>query len=204
MRSGIPYFGYVGAFCAVLAACLIASCKTPAVIDRSMAAPLANDATAFVSGCGNPPAVGVAYCRKQVGQATDRDAVTFYAPPGDCGADKCSFVMILFPTGEPTFSVGIPKDKTSVSVKLSDLTKKPNFDINDRGWWPFVIQTKWKDGDGDIRTTVQEGEIRLRVTAVGYVPLHEVKEDPAYGWQWTDSARLFRMTTAGRAWVGTP
>lgn len=177
-------------------------CTVPRVVDKSANAAEAGDATALVSGCGGQPVPGYVYCRKKEGQITSVDKVTFYGPVGNCERDHCTFITILFPTGEPSHSVVIPKDKTSVSVGWEKLTKRNTFEKLDRGFWPFLVKTYWTDSDGDERLTVQEGELRLRVYDKNYQPLNSLKESPDWGWQWENSGKLFRMTTAGRSWVG--
>ncbi len=181
----------------------VLSCAVPAVIDPSMNAAEAGDATAIVQGCGSQPIVGYAYCRKNAGDITSIDKLTFFGPEGSCDRDDaCTFILIFFPDGTPTLGLSIPKDENSVSVNWSDLTKKQKFDENDRGFWPFVIRTLWKTENDVERETIQEGEIRLRVLNTGYTPLHETAESPHWGWAWKAGDRVFKMTTAGRAHVG--
>lgn len=180
----------------------LAACKTsPTVVDSSMSAMASGDATALISGCGSQPIVGYAYCRVGEGAATNQQAVTFYGPPASCKEGPCTSILIFSPTGDPTYSVSIARDKTAVSVPLSDLTHKPAFEKLDRGYWPFVTKTRWTDDQGLEHETTQEGEIRLRVLSASYVPLNEAKDNPAFGWEWVDAGHTFKMSTAGRAHV---
>jgi len=183
--------------------CLGASdCSTPAMIDKTANAASMGDATAFMSGCGSTPIPGYVYCRKKEGAITSVDKVTFYGPKGTCDRDNCTFITIYFRTGEPRLSLAIPKDKTYVSATFKQLTRRDRFEKFDRGYWPVLMKTYWIDDDDDERETVQEGEIRLRVYGTGYAPLHEIRNNPNFGWGWKLNGRVFKLTTAGRAYTG--
>ena len=173
----------------------VIACAVPSVIDSSMNAAEAGDATALVQGCGSRPIVGYVYCRKRAGDVTSIDKLRFFGPKG-------ALVEIFYPDGEPTLSLRIPDNQNSVVVFFKDLTKKDRFDTFDRGFWPFLITTTWKTENDVKRKTVQQGEIRLRVYNPRYTPLHESGDSDVWGWAWKHGGRVFKLSTAGRAYVG--
>jgi hypothetical protein len=162
----------------------------------------ANDATVMISGCGSQPVVGYTYCRVEEGQAGDL-SLTLHAPPVKCRSRPCVSFRIFYPSGHPTEGVTVPDGQTAVTIPWKNLLQRDTFGVGDRGFWPVVMEWKWLDAQGNEHTSVAEGEIRLRVLSRGYEPLHEVTDHPAFAWRWTDSGHEFRLSTAGRASVGS-
>lgn len=194
--------GYASIVLAALLTLGASNCTRGVRLDTAMAAVDAGDFTAIVEGCGHQPVVGYTYCRKQEGEATN-DKITFIAPPSSClGSEPCSSLKVFYPDGSPTLGLDFPKKTGRLAIGWSDLTKKPTFDSGDRGFWPFVTTVRYLGEDGKERTSVAEGEIRLRVYRNGYLPLNEVREDQAYAWKWASGGFIYRMTTGARAYAG--
>lgn len=168
--------------------------------DPLSTAQYAGDKTALIEGCGHQPVAGYTYCRVFEGGATNQSLV-FLAPPVKCLSPTCVYIKVLRPTGEPTLALSFRKGETRMSVPWSDLISRPTFEVEDRGFWPFVYQIKYLDQDGFERTLVTEGEIRLRVLKKDYQPLHETAHDPSFTWEFIEGGSKIKMTTGGRTYV---
>lgn len=185
---------------------------------------VANDATAMVQGCGNPPAVGIAYCRIAAGTSTD-DTIYFVAPPADCKRDACAFLKVFDNTGALIFGAPFQKGETTLGVSWDvllnlkqNVTSVPNvanvasvaaphvFDKSMRGFWSWNIQVYWLDTQGQERSTQAQGDIVLRVYDKTYVPLQAVLDDPNFVWSWqtlwNQKKYNYRATSSLRAYVG--
>lgn len=179
------------------------SCSTAKLMpDSAIAAMDGGDATVIIEGCGSQPVVGYTYCRVGEGD-TSLQSVRLHVPPAQCGQAPCVTWKVFFPNGEPTLGGSVPQGQTSVEISWRDLVKKERFSIGDRGFWPILLEVHWVDRDGRERTSFAEGELRLRVMRQGYLPLHEVREDRAYSWQWASAGFVFKSTTGMRAFAGT-
>jgi hypothetical protein len=158
------------------------------------------DLTALVQGCGNQLVSGYTYCRKMEGDNTNEN-ITFVVPTTKCNQDSCAELKIFFPDGSPTYGYVFKKGETAHRVLWSSLTKKTTFDVDDRGFWPFTYRIKWIDNKGQVRETVTEGEIRLRVLRQGYISLHDVADDMNFVWKFKYDGVEVKMTTGGRTYV---
>lgn len=160
----------------------------------------ANDATVIIEGCGSQPMTGYGYCRMREGDPTVGE-ILVSVPPVDCAAETCAQVTVFFPDGSPSVAYQVPKGQTKIAVKWSELTKGSVFEKNHRGFWPILMRWKWIGPDKREYESLAEGEVRLRVLARDYLPLHELHEDENFVWKWTVMPDHFRMSTAGRASV---
>lgn len=170
-------------------------------IDPSMNAFAANDMTAIIEGCGKPPIVGYTYCRMTEGTAANHE-LTLKVPKSDCDRTECAFYEFISPQGQPAPSGSFEKGKTSVKVLWSDLIGRDHFTKDDRGMWGVRIRWYWIGSDKKEYSTVQEGEVRMRVLPPDYHPLHEEKDSPFFSWKWSDESGRYAVSTAGRAWAG--
>ena len=165
------------------------------------------DLTGIVEGCGNQPIVGYTYCRMVEGDAADQ-SISFIGPPADCNgadgkpADSCVYIQVLNQAGQGPIGVSIPKGQTRVSIPWKTLLGTDKFEIEHRGYWPFVIEVHWRDKDGHDRISRARGEIRLQVYKAGYTPLDKVSGDPNFAWIWVDAGHIYKMTSGLRAYVG--
>jgi len=182
-----------------------ARCAHPVKVqDGSAMASESNDATVIIEGCGNQAVVGYTYCRVPAGSNAETKVVTLIAPPSDCD-DKTSCVSfkVYFPDGsQPAYGIEVPKGQTRVTVAWSKLLNRTTFETADRGFWPVIMTVKWTAPDRQPKQTLVEGELRLRVTNVGYEALNSVEQNENYAWAWNDKQMNYRMTTAGRAYAG--
>lgn len=171
------------------------------VIDDSIAAIDANDATAIVSGCGSQLIVGYLYCRAREGEIISQ-SISLHAPPADCPAETCAYYTILFPNGEPSLEGAFKKGETEVKLSWRDLVKKDRFSVNDRGFWTVLIHWEWQDKNKRRQETYEEADIRLRVYPKNYSPLHEAENHPLFAWEWVQDQMRAKVTTKGRAYTG--
>jgi hypothetical protein len=182
--------------------CLGGSCARGIRPDQAIAAIAAGDYTALIEGCGNQLVSGYTYCRKVDGVSTD-ELLYFVAPATEClSKTSCVSFKVFNPDGSVAFGGEVPRGTTRVAIKWSDLTKKPVFTNQDRGFWQFIYDIKWLDLDGNERMTRSLGEIRLRVLPKTYLPLNEVSSDPNFVWQWSENGVVVKMTTGARTYVG--
>lgn len=175
-------------------------CAHKVALDQSAFAIEANDATVVIEGCGSQPVVGYTYCRFREGAPTT-GFLSLLAPNADCNADSCVSFQVFFPAGTPALGISVPKGQNRAKLLLKDLVKRDTFQKDDRGFWPVLMSVKFMGSDGNEHEMRAEGEIRMRVLAAKYTPLQEVENDPNYVWQWSEGKTVFKMTTAGRAWV---
>lgn len=168
------------------------------VIDDSMAAPLANDVTVVISGCGHQPIVGYTHCRVMEGPI-EGQIVTIHGPASECQRDNCVFWEIFLPDGMPSMSGAFNKKETRVSIPWKDIVKGNDFLAEQRGFYGVRLKWYWVGADGRERFSFADGEIRLRVLKKEYTPLHDSKESPFFAWSWVDDAGMYHMTTSGRA-----
>lgn len=80
----------------------------------------AGDATAMVQGCGNNPAVGIAYCRVSEGKSSD-EMLYFIAPPADCNRSACAYLKVWNNQGDLVFGGPFEKGKTRLGVSWTAL-----------------------------------------------------------------------------------
>lgn len=182
-----------------------ARCAHPVKVqDGSAMASESNDATVIIEGCGNQAVVGYTYCRVPAGSNTDTKFITIIAPPTDCDdKDSCISFKIYFPDGsQPAYGIQVPKGQTRITVLWSKILGRSTFETADRGFWPVIMTVKWTAPDRQPKQTLVEGELRLRVTTAGYEALNDVAENENYAWRWSDKQLVYRMSTAGRAYVG--
>lgn len=144
----------------------------------------AGDKTALIQGCGNQLIAGYTYCRKLEGDNTN-EKISFVIPSLKCESkdDECASLTIFFPDGTPSYGYIFKKGETVHRVNWSELTKKSSFDVEDRGFWPYIYRMKFIADDGRERETVTEGEIRLRVLRKSYISLSNIKEDINFVWK---------------------
>jgi hypothetical protein len=161
----------------------------------------ANDATVIIEGCGNQPVSGYTYCRVTEGGPTT-GILTLIAPPALCKEESCVFFKIFFTNGEPALGLSVPRGQMRVSIPWSDVVKRDTFLKDDRGFWPVLMETHWVDNNGLDRITFTEGEIRMRVLSKDYISLSSIQDDPNFQWTWSDDRARYKMTSAGRVWVG--
>lgn len=207
-----------------------------------------NDATAIVQGCGNPPAVGIAYCRIVEGRPTD-EKIFFYAPPTQCNREHCAFIKVFDNQGNVVFGAPFEKgqtklgvswkvllgqeaadnaveevvapgknenpitipipiggDKTSYTKSKVKADPKNTFDISQRGFWSWNLQTFFIGPDGKERQAQAQGDIVLRIYKKKYLPLQEVSNDPSFVFTWNDTWNQrtfnFKSTSGLRSYVG--
>lgn len=190
----------------IASTCLGASqCSKALRVDPSMHAALANDLTALVDGsdlqgCGTQLQTGLLFCRVSENHPAHAK-ITFVGPKSNCSRERCVFVKIYFPTGEPALELSIPKDQTSVSVTWRELIHADHFSKEQRGFWPFLRTVYWRNADGQEGVTQDEGLIYLRVLSSGYESLHESRDNPNWAFKSTYKGLAWRMTTSGRTYV---
>lgn len=80
----------------------------------------AGDSSAMVQGCGNNPAVGIAYCRMTEGKSSD-EILYFIAPPADCNRSACAYLKVWNNQGDLVFGAPFEKGKTRLGVSWSAL-----------------------------------------------------------------------------------
>jgi hypothetical protein len=167
--------------------------------DASAYAADANDATVIIEGCGSQPVVGYTYCRMPEGQDATALTLTLHSPPKiKCVTEPCVSFTIFYPDGTPSLSV--PASLTGMTtLKWSELVKRGTFQVNDRGFWPVIMEWKYLDLDGVERSSIAEGEIRMRVLKRSYVPLHTATSSPEFAWNWTARGLTMGLATSGRA-----
>jgi len=169
--------------------------------DTIMSAVEAEDYTVLIEGCGNQLVPGYTYCRVREGDSTGHN-IALVGPPTVCKKpDACIFYKIYFPDGSPSIGGGIPKGQTKVEIPWTDLTKKTQFEVGDRGFWPITMEVYWIDPDGNEMQSFAIGEIRLRVFRQEYLPLNNVASDPNFVWVWNQDGLTVKMTTGIRAYV---
>lgn len=161
----------------------------------------AQNPTAVIEGCGNQPISGYAYCRKREGSPTTQNIV-FIVPPVDCNSpESCVSIKLFRNNSDLVIGLNIPKGQTRAEVSWKSIVGRDHFALGDRGFWPFLYQIKYKDNKGLDRSLVTEGEIRLRVYAKDYLPLHESLDDPAFYWEFIENGTKIKITTSGRTYV---
>lgn len=181
---------------------LLASCSSPGVkLDAGVSALGGNDYTGLIKGCGNQLSDGFIVCRKQEGESASDDLI-FSAPILNCtGNGPCVSVKIFYVDGSPSYGFEIPRDKTEFSIPWSVLLKGNKFLLGDRGFWGYQYTMKFIDESGTQRETTTQGEIYMRVIKKGYMPLHDIKDDPNFVWQINDGITTVKMTSSGRTYV---
>ena len=173
---------------------------TPDVV---LAAVEAGDYTVLIEGCGNQLVPGYTYCRVREGDATDQK-ISLVGPPSVCNKpDACVFYKVYFPDGSPSIGGSISKGETKADILWTDLTKKAQFEVEDRGFWPITMEIYWLDPDGNEMQSMAIGEIRLRVFRREYMPLNNISSDPNFVWVWNQDGITAKMTTGMRAFVAT-
>jgi hypothetical protein len=183
--------------------CMV-GCSTPPVrLDNSMQANLAGDTTGIVFGCGNQPVSGYTYCRKTEGPIGN-DALYFLAPIVKCKNEPCRTLKIFSPDSSTAYGIAFKEGSDEVLVKWTDIVKRQHFDVQDRGFWPFIIEVRFLAEDGFEHKTILEGEIRLRILRKEYVSLHSVKDDTAFFWIWESHGHLLKVSASGRTTVLKP
>lgn len=169
--------------------------------DAAMAAVNGEDKTVIIEGCGSQSVVGYAYCRVFEGSVASQ-GIVLHVPPAQCVTKPCVEWKVFFPNAQPSLGGAVPDGVTTVPIAWKDLIKKDVFSPGDRGMWGVRLTVRWIDVNSREQTSVADGEVRLRVLRKEYIPLHEVKEDPAFAWSWISNGRLMRYTTGMRAYTG--
>ena len=157
--------------------------------------------TSPIQGCGNQPIVGYTYCRKTEGFSAD-ELLYFYGPPAQCSKPPCVIVKIYAPNGAPALSVPIKPDETRLALPWRDLIKNPTFRTSDRGMWLYCLDITFRGTDGIEHQSTTCGEIRLRVLAANYTPLHNQAQDANFTWIWCENQWTIKMTSSGRTFIG--
>lgn len=158
----------------------------------------AGDTTVIMSGCGPQPIVGFCYIRRHAGDAT-AGSLRVHAPPAECeGEGACASVRFIRPDSTE-FSVDVPRGQAAVEVPWRQILDAPTFDVAQAGSWYLFLRVRWRDQDGRPRVSRAEGEIRFRIVAQQYQPLHESRDSDAYVWNWMDGPYAMRATSALRA-----
>lgn len=179
----------------------IASCRSRGtVVEDAMSAVEAGDYTALVEGCGNQLIPGYTYCRKMEGSST-QELLNFHAPKTECVKEPCRTFKVFGPNGDVVYGGEFKRGELKVGVPWSALTGSSTFEISDRGFWGVIYEIKFIDSEGRERTTLTQGEIRMRVLKKEYIPLHNVSADKGFVWKWEAGVPV-RMTTGGRTFVG--
>lgn len=180
---------------------LVLGCShAPRQQDRSVKAIEAHDATGLVEGCGHQPVVGYTYCRMVEGLPT-QGSLVFLAPPITCKQNTCVLLKIYSPMGQTVTAHGFAKGQTRLEVPWRAIVSRDKFEVQDRGFWPFTMLLSFTDSEGQDRSLLVEGEVRLRVHKAGYTPLNHTAVDPSFTWEFIESGTVIKMTTGGRAYV---
>lgn len=161
---------------------------------------LDGDATGLVEGCGSQPSPLGVFCRVVEGEVIGK-SVFFIGPPAQCDRAACVFIKVWNNQGQLVYGESIPKGQTRVEALWKTLLGRETAAVGDRGFWTFNTTVIYKDPDGRERQATSQGDIVLRVFRKDYVPLHNVSDDPAFVWTWTDKGSLYRMTAGLRAFV---
>lgn len=165
---------------------------------------LDGDATGIIEGCGNQPIVGFTYCRQQEGDNAGT-SLSFVGPPAKCDEkihpDGCVFIKVWDNQSNLVGGGMIPKKETRLNIPWSKLLSSPHFQLGSRGFWTWNVQVYFLDPDGREQVSNAQGDIILRVYRKGYLPLHQVEDDPNFVWEWLDGDFLYKMTSGLRAFV---
>lgn len=181
----------------------VASCRTRPgpVVELAMSAIEGEDYTGLVEGCGNQLVPGYTYCRKMEGTPTE-ELMYFHAPKTECVQEPCRTFKVFGPNGDIVFGGEFKRGEVRVGVPWSKLTGRSSFEIGDRGFWGVIYEIKFIDSAGRERTTLTQGEVRMRVVRRGYIPLHNSENDKEFVWKWKSNGVDIKMTTGGRTFVG--
>ncbi len=191
-----------------LFAIIIASCASQGLRpDEAMAAlhvrdaQQAGDATLIIEGT-NPPPVGHHFLRFTEGEIVT-GAIYLQVPPAACRPEGASCVSwrIRRPDGV-TIGGDVPRGQTRVVVMVRDLLGSTTAELGHRGPFFALLTVLWVDDQGNDRTSVTEGIIDVRVVKNGYQSLHAIPTSRDFAWEWTSDGRVYRMTTALRAYAG--
>ncbi len=193
----LPKLGLLTYLCFSIVAC--ASHRTK--LDAEVSSMLSNDMTAPIMGCGQQPIVGYTYCRKTEGSQTT-DIISFFAPDTKCGKKVCVHGTIYSPDGQPALGVPFADNATRQDLSWMTILKSPTFEAGTRGIYLWCLSIEFLDPNGIMRTSQTCGEIRLRVVAKNYLPLHNAPSDPNFVWIWCDNKWIMKMTTNGRTFIG--
>lgn len=159
------------------------------------------DSTGLIEACGTQPIVGFTYCRVQEGSAAGQ-SLWFIAPPSNCASkEACAFIKVWNSQGQLIWGESVPKGKTRLEVKWSTLLGRDTFEISGRGFWSWTMELHWTDNEKRERVSTSQGDIVLRTFRAGYVPLHEVEDDPNFVWVWSEGKQLYKVTTGLRAFT---
>ena len=196
------------AWLAVSTAAIFAACASGGLHpDEALAAlgvrdaQQAGDATVILEGDSAPP-VGFHFIRVQQGSVA-RGHITMQAPPAQCRPEGASCVSWTFirPDGSE-FGGAVPRGQTRVQIPLVQVFDSTTAELGSRGMNSILLTVKWVDDQGRDRESRAEGVVDIRVVRNGYQSLHETPTSREYAWEWTDSGRVYRMTTGLRAYAG--
>lgn len=182
---------------------LFISCIARLPVDSAMSAIDGLDKTALVEACGNQLVPGYTYCRKTEGTTTD-EFINFIAPPAQCKQYPCVILKVFFPdNSQETYAYEFRKGEIVHKVAWKEILDRDIFSIDDRGFWPFMYKIKWVDQDGRERTSITEGEIRLRVLKKRYEALNDAQDNENFVWKYKYKNVQIKMTSSGRTFVST-
>ncbi len=180
---------------------LALACGSKPVADTEMTALDAQVDTALIEGCGQQLIPGYLYCLKREGESTE-DLLWFVGPLAKCKRAFCVEFKVFPQDGGVPVGGSIPKGSQRVSLPWSSLVKRANFELADRGFWPFTYTVYWDDDAGNENISKSQGEIRLRVFPKAYIPLNEVTQDKNFAWSWiAKGGETVKMTTGMRTYV---
>ncbi len=170
---------------------ILVSCNSAIIVDSSVASIAANDTSAIIKACGHQPIVGYTYCRFNEGLDANNTFLTFISPITKEGRS-----LTIFRSGATPLTYGFLDDKEYIKVPWSALIDNPTFETFNDSFFGFRIRINWKDEDGNLRQTFQDGEIRLRVIKSGYQAT-PTRQDS----NWIFDFDKFKVytTTAGRS-----
>jgi len=160
---------------------LISSCREPEVFDFSLSAAEGRDVSAIVCGAVEGCHNGYVFIRKNVGDSLDYE-ISLHIPEVRCSRQSCALVQFLTKDGSKLgVSVSIPKDKDSVSVKLSDIVGRAGgVEEQDNAEYRFFVRLWFQDKDDAEFVVDTQGLLRLWVVDEDYTEL--ACGDPEKGW----------------------
>lgn len=138
------------------------------------------DKTVVLSGFGKVASDGYLFIRVREGAAPTGE-ITLYVPPLECKRENCVKFQTWRLDGSLGIAGGIKQGETHTSFSLAELTSETDrVNLRSDGEYKLKLKVYFLDQDGEERSSLAEGFIRVNVMSADYEPL--ACNDPMSAW----------------------
>ncbi len=166
-------------------------------IDTAMAADVGGEPTVMIDGCGSRIQKGLLGIQLMEG-ARPNCELRFLAPPVKCDRDSCAGFQFRRADGTAGFGLGVPKGKTEVRFKLSDVLEHDRpLTLEDESVLLVHAGYYYKNQDGLEELARTKGHLHLIVLKEGYKPMPCGAPEVAWSFEVGKGCEA-QVSTAGR------